>query len=318
MKKYILLTLVLFFILLMPFTVSAEDGVSREDFFHLSVSETKPPIVSVEDNMSREVPVNTIGGEKEQLTVSTESNMSRGDSLNISVSEKEQLVLRGNKQVVKQYRCGFCFIFPKTDSIEEVLQKDIWVRYLILKDDKIVSHQRLENGKAIEVEDVHADYQSEEEVLVSKMKAGKNLLTKISTDIEVNNSYYFVDTTYLGSCLYFVTNQGNYVYYRHGGEYLFPVADFVDVITLIAEERDRNPYANGGSVDISDYMNVSKYDMNSPLFGADDEKQDKSDKGVFFEHKSLFWSAWVVGVLIVVGVGIFLGKRVRQEKRPIK
>ena len=137
------------------------------------------------------------------ITASASDVVKKNDSLNISSDELDKLMIESpNSQVVKKYNTVFIFVFPETTSIDEVLRKNIGdQRYMIFEGDKLVSYQRLQEGKTEKIlsDNPAWDIVYERELeFVSKMRAGNELLSKISSDIEVSNVYYFYDTAYLG------------------------------------------------------------------------------------------------------------------------
>lgn len=254
------------------------------------------------------------------ITVSAADIMKRTDSLNITYEEKSKLNLQNtDAQIVKRYVTGFCFIFPGTNTVDELIQSEeiLSKEYLAVESNHIVSYYRvLRDDKVSKIYNISSFERATDEDLIAKMNAGKKLLTILSTDIEIYSCNYFVDKTNLGACIYYETNMGDYVYYRgvafaNNGQYLFPAKDFVELITLIHTARSENADKDGGSVDINDYMDVSKYDMNSPSFGfevnnsvmnkGNNDVVDKAKRDTIFDNKFV-----VCGVFSAIGVALLL------------
>lgn len=254
------------------------------------------------------------------ITISAEDRMGRIDSLNITSDEKSQLNLQNaNAQIVKKYVAGFCFIFPGTENVDELIQSEeiLAEQYLIVEDNNIVSYRTLLGDKVRELDDISSLERANDEDFITKMNSGKNLLTKLSATIEVYSCNYFVDTTHLGSCIYYETNIGDLVYYRgevsaDGKEYLFPAKDFVGLITSVYTTRSENSDKDGGNVDINDYMDLSKYDMNSLSFGFEvnnsgmnkiNNDTDTIDRDTFLDKKFIVWGAVsVVGIILILTI----------------
>ena len=276
------------------------------------------------------------------ITASASDVVKKNDSLNISSDELDKLMIESpNSQVVKKYNTVFRFVFPETSSIDEVLRIEGVgdQRYMIFEGDKLVSYQRLQEGKTEKIlsDNPAWDIVYERELeFVSKMRAGNELLSKISSDIEVSNVYYFYDTAYLGSCIYYETNLGDYVYYKSyisssvasakKNNYLFPAADFVEMITRVANWWKEHPDWDGGSYDIADYMDVSKYDMDSPSFDVKplsntsvtpDNGNGADNKPTFYDNKLAFWgtiaAAGAVLMLAVILTVKYIVKRGKNK-----
>ena len=275
------------------------------------------------------------------ITASASDVVKKNDSLNISSDELDKLMIESpNSQVVKKYNTVFRFVFPETSSIDEVLRIEGVgdQRYMIFEGDKLVSYQRLRGDKAEKIlsDNPAWDIVYERELeFVSKMRAGNELLSKISADIEVSNAYYFQDTD-LDSCIYYETNLGDYVYYKScisysaasekKNNYLFPAADFVDLITRVANWWKEHPDWDGGSTDIADYMDVSKYDMDSPSFDVKplsntsvtpDNGNGADNKPTFYDNKLALWgtiaAAGAVLALAVILTVKYIVKRGKNK-----
>ena len=269
------------------------------------------------------------------FTISAEERVKKADSLNITSEEMSQLKIpytpypHAKVQVVKKYVTAFTFLFPGMEDVDELLVSNeiISEHFLILLNDEIVSHQRIFKGNLENVENVTEVQSAKDEKIVQIMNAGNDLLAKISTEIEVYQTYYFFDTTGLDSCIYFETSDGDYVYWKSyvvGGECLFPAEIFVQLVTLVFEERGKYPDQVGSGVHITDYMDLSKYNMNSPSFdlSADSDPQDESDndnnagdKTKLFDNKFVLWGAVSVGCIVIATAAFFIMKRIIRIRR---
>ncbi len=260
------------------------------------------------------------------ITVFAEDTMKRTDSLNVTPEEKSQLDLQNTTaQVVKKYVTGFCFIFPGTNKVDELIQSEeiLVEQYLIVESNDVVSYRVLHDNKVKEIDGISSLERDNDEYFIAKMNSSKNLLSILSTDIEVYSCNYFVDTTHLGSCIYYETNMGDFVYYRGGvsteaKEYLFPAKDFVELITSVYIARSENSDKDGGIININDYMDVSKYDMNSLSFGLEDDSSVTNEVNTEADttEQDTVWGKKLVvyGVVSVLGIALLLVIMVISKK----
>lgn len=251
------------------------------------------------------------------ITVSAEDIMEKRDSLNIASEEKNQLGLQNtNVQVVRKYVTGFCFIFPGANRVDELIQSEeiLAEQFLIVENNQVVSYRVVHGNKVLEIDNV-SDFERDKDLyFITKMNSVKNLLKVLSTDIEVYSCNYFADTTHLGSCVWLETDMGNFVYYRgmasaDGKEYLFPAKDFVELITSVYIARSKNPDKDGGSPDINDYMDVSKYDINSLSLGVEannnvvnkvNDGADATKRNTFFANRLIAWGLFsAIGIVLL-------------------
>ena len=125
------------------------------------------------------------------ITVSAESMVQKNDSLNLRSDEIDRLNVQGlDVQVVKKYRTAFCFLFPGTATVEELLQSDEitgeW--YIILENNNIVSCQALQDGKVKEIDTyVWERTRASEEDFISKtiavrIRIATNMLNKLEEE----------------------------------------------------------------------------------------------------------------------------------------
>ena len=265
-------------------------------------------------------------------------NVKKYDSLNIDENEINQLNINNrNCQVVKKYVVGFCNVFPRTTTIEEVIQgkRIVDVRYTIYEGNEIMSYQTLRSGKAEEifsdspawdiVPEIEIDY-------ISKIKSGDDLLSKISKEIEIYNTYYFYDCSRMGSCIYYVTNMGDYVYYKSfysyslssNKSYLFPSSDFVELITRVNEDRKNwPPNTYGDAFDLSYYADLSNYDINSTSFdlkaGHDrlwaNNGNNESLAPSFFDNKLVLWGSVSAACVLIIVAAVLVTKHIGKAKR---
>ena len=234
------------------------------------------------------------------LAVSAKETLQKYDSLNLSAGEKEAIgISDDNIQIVKKYRAHWCFVFPETTSIEEVLesQEMLLPHYIIYNDNGVDSYQMINNGKSEKVDILTVLEQSLDEEYIKKMNAGSSQLTEVADNIEIYNMYYLEDTSYLGKCIYYVTNKGDYVYYSSyltDEKKLHTAEEFVELITRIKDERAQYPDEEGG-------VNLGNCGVET------DAKTDaKIDDGIT-EKKNLFNNKLVILGAIPVGCAVIIG-----------
>ncbi len=97
----------------------------------------------------------------------------------------------------------------------------------------------------------------------------------ISSDAELDDIYYLSgETSHMGTAIYYKTNLGDYVYYN---EMLFPIEDFCKYQKAISDELAKNPNANGNEdINISDLMDLSKYELENDAASSENVKDDIS------------------------------------------
>ena len=243
------------------------------------------------------------------LAVSAET-ANKYDSLNLSPEEIETIAIRDeNIQIVKKYRGHWTFMFLGTTNIEEVLEsREILLpHYIIYNNNSVDSYKIIKNGKAEEVDIIttpqcHLDLDA---TYIEKMNSGSSQLAEIADDIEIYNLYYFEDTSYLGQCIYYVTNKGDYVYYSSyltDGKQLHTVEEFVDLLARVKEERGKNPQSVGG--------NLGSYEAETDV-KTDDITENKS----LFDNKLALYGVISAGCAVIIVVTIVSVICIKKRKK---
>lgn len=233
------------------------------------------------------------------------------DSLNLSPEEIETIAIRDeNIQIVKKYRAHWTFVFPATTSIEEVLENRemLLPHYIIYNNNSVDSYQIIKNGKAEEIDIVTTPqlYLDLDATYIEKMNSGSSQLAEIADDIEIYNLYYFEDTSYLGQCIYYVTNKGNYVYYSSyltDGKQLHTAEEFVNLVTRVKEERAKNPEADGG--------NSGSYEAETDVKTDDGITEKKS----LFDNKLALYGVISAGCAVIIVIIIVAVICIKKRKK---
>ena len=328
MKKIVTLLLTLIIMLSSAASVSAQPA------------ETDPPVdiyaQTTEPETTATAPESAVP-ETNRDTDNTTSDEMRWDCLNVNPDEIDQLMIEDpDSQVIKKYLALFPVLFDhSTDAQEIIKNQDRFAIYVILKDGKIVSRQRINNGKAEEYREITSAasiIEKQEYKNISLMVNGKEVLSKISADIEVNNTYYFEETmAYTRYGIYYETNLGNYFLLVGSKEYLFPIDDFMELMERFKAENQRRFELYGkqmGGVDldsfISENMDLSNYDINSTSFDlkaghdklfANDGGNDSPYSPAFFENKILLWGSVAAVGALLVAVTVIVTVRVKKNRK---
>ena len=196
-----------------------------------------------------------------------EKHIVKEDSKTISEDIKSKLEIKDNEEVIAVYNIPIWYAFSKYNNIDEILAggKDavLEICYLVTCENteptlKAYRIDRYESHNPWDFVD--------KEVLTAFHN--QELPKVLSKSIEVENIYYISgEPHYQGNAIYYETNEGDFVYYRHyslgDGEYFFPVDAFCKYQKSVMESR--NPLENGGT-NISNVWDLSKYDINSDKF----------------------------------------------------
>ena len=317
MKKIVTLLLTLIIMLSSAASVSAQSV------------ETDPPVdiyaQTTEPEATATVPESAVPETKGD----TDSDEIKWDCLNVNPDEIAKLMIEDpDCQVVKKYPALLPSIFEISTNGHEIIKGyDHIAVYLIFKDGKIVSQQKINNEKATYVMCAIDKYEYKN---ISLMVSGKEVLSKISADIEVLNTYYFeeaIKATRYG--IYYQTNLGNYFLLLVGqNEYLFPIDDFIELMRRERAEARRRFELYGkqmGGEDLDSFidenMDLSNYDINSPSFDlkAGHDKLFASDGGndslSFFENKLILWGSVAAVGALLVAVAVIVTVRVKKNRK---
>lgn len=155
------------------------------------------------------------------------------------------------------------------------------------------------------IQTIHMSYDEGKELHDIIMSHEDLMQRFVSSDVEIANLYCLDgEPSHDGIYLYFVTNQGDYVYYKESAfleeEYLFPVQDFYDFAKVIHEARVKNKDGDGWMRPVEELYDLSSY------------KIDTSTK----ESGILVWILLAVVVAILGGHGVL--KVLRRKKEQAK
>ncbi len=202
------------------------------------------------------------------------------DSFNIDSSIKEKIgVLENDKVVFKIYSISIHHDFSTANSIKEILAEEniLCTTYVVEKEDGGYKFYQNYNGEYLEIfsnrftiidgNEVQLPVVSfSDEIMTAFMT--NDIINKISSTIQIKNIYYLDGaSTRTGTAIYYETDKGDYVYYRHHsiGEKLFPLSDFCSYQKEIYNEILK--YADlDGTFSLDGIWDLSKYDFNSDSF----------------------------------------------------
>lgn len=243
--------------------------------------------------MIASIPLKTFA-EKKDVAV-----MGMNDSLKINSEVKHQLGVQDSENVIKIYNLSMSMAFSKVQNIEELLQTEGLILseyYAVQKNDGTFSYRSIVEDRV----DICTD--APVNIAALKVLCDKTIENKIAFDIK--GVYYLSgETTYTGSAIYYQTNQGDYVYYRHyllgNGEYLLPIKDFCEFQSAIQSEIDKQPNLDG-DIDISRVYDLSKYEIHSADIVAN-PKQTNDFQNII-KWVSIFAGIAFLSVFIIVGV----------------
>jgi len=227
----------------------------------------------------------------------TRQLLNTNDSRFVENEIARRLDISTNETIIKMFSVEPIWVFSEYYSIEDVITHSsefVWARennriltsYLILNNNEIIRQLWFNADDSITV--ILSESQDHREVVlsngekaivspgtievdnraVSAFLDAENMFGRIARGIVIENTFYFNGNPRInGSAIYFVTNQGDFVYFssRHGGEYLFPARDFHEFAKAVMVAREPYRYYDGGFSDMFD-LNLSRFDLNSAEF----------------------------------------------------
>ena len=105
----------------------------------------------------------------------------------------------------------------------------------------------------------------------------------ISSNAKLENIYYISgEINQMGTAIYYKTSVGDYVYYNYYsiGEKLFPIEDFCKYQKAISDELAKHSDENGSEdIDISDFMDLAKYELKKVATSSENIKGDANCDG---------------------------------------
>lgn len=235
------------------------------------------------------------------------------DSLKISDEERQQLNVKESENVIRIYNLSIHMAFSEINSIDELFEKELVLSeyYAIHTADNTLNYKGIVGSKVENLSDVIINPKA------LKALQDSRITTKLSSDIEIYETYYFSgETSYTGSAIYYKTNKGDYVYYNHyafgNSEYLFPAKDFCEYQKAICNEISKSADLDGG-VDISKIWDLSKYDINSEGLGMEENMQFADIAGQTDQTQNIVKWGTIFAVIIIIvtlsGMGFRFYKR---------
>ena len=192
-------------------------------------------------------------------------NTEKTDSLQITDEEYEKFSRYENNTLIKLYNGTFMSGFAERLSIEELIDTPycIEVYYMVvnndIENDFLYVHER--NGKITAFNPM-----SPWELVYKNIVEANDLLSKQSINATVKNIYCLNgEPSHDGVYIYYVTDRGDYVYYKDDfsdeKEYLFPVKDFYTFADAVNKNRTENGTgirAEGKEISIEEINNAEK------------------------------------------------------------
>ena len=214
-----------------------------------------------------------------------------------------------------------------TDVIEMVKASE--KTYIVIEGDEIVTYKCIVDGKlegSIETTtSAIGTIRKEDLKFISYMNQGKEILSKISSDIEIYNTYYFQENfVTLQSAVCYVTNRGNYLYVS--GKYLLTVEEFAEMmkkeLARLAENGDKKEMI-GAPLRLNALEDLKRFDVNSPTFGAapieNNGSENAGDGNVetpgFFDNKLILWGSVSAACVLIIVVAVLVTKRIGKAKK---
>lgn len=247
--------------------------------------------------------------------------MEINDSLKISTEIKQLLNVQDSENVFRIYNLSIRSAFSEIHNIDELLETEGLILseyYAVQANDGVIRYKGL-----IGMDPVELSGEGGINEIAWKAFQDKSIVTKISSDINVYETYYLSgETTYTGSAVYYKTNKGDFVYYNHyavgSSEYLFPIEDFCEYQKMISNEIAKHPDWDGG-VDISRLMDLSKYDIHSPDFNLTANMQQIENIEVNPPQSDppkniVVWGCILIGVILLLISGVFSYTYIHKRK----
>lgn len=196
-------------------------------------------------------------------------------------TKPERRLVQDFRSVMRFYNVPIRFVFTEYDNIDDILASAYATKkYFVVEQ---------QDGSFKYYDEHLSEIRSSSSYLDIPEKAfaafwDKEFVKKyISFDAELENIYYLSgETSHMGTAIYYKTSVGDYVYYNHYslGEKLFPIGNFCKYQKAISDELANNPDENGsGDIDISDLMDLSKYELKNAAASSENIKGDANCDG---------------------------------------
>ena len=277
------------------------------------------------------------------------SNNYPNDSFSITTEEVE--ILSKNygvdisKPILKYYCHDFMSLFREKTPIQEYIHNNDYVglSYWEKADySESIYHNGLlymEGNIFDKLSYVSSDANKVAEFCYERMISGKELLLgahhfNLSEDIEIDKIYCLLDhmNGYSSNIfIWFVTNQGDYVYYVSGiyqkNEFLLPIDVLYEAVD--AEFAIYDSYNNLGGISLNVHYDIAKYCINDYEGGTIESDETKNtylsahgSDTILSESNSNFnfiHFAWLIPLSIFIIVSlVYLGIKITKKRRNSK
>ena len=207
-------------------------------------------------------------------------------------TKPERRLVQDFKSIMRYYNVPVRFVFKEYDNIDDILASAYATKkyYVVKQHDGTLqcynehlkemksNRQTIKNGETLTL-----PYLDIPEKAFERFNDPDFVKNYISPDVNVENVYYLSgESSHMGTAIYYRTDKGDYVYYNHYsiGEKLFPIEDFCKYQKAISDELAKHSDENGsGDIDISDLMDLSKYELKNTTSTSESLKGDANCDG---------------------------------------
>ena len=222
------------------------------------------------------------------VSVSAEDNY---DSVNIDPEELSLMKDSSDDTVVKLYGGMFMPDFAEKKNIEEIINDDTSIDYMVISKNGNITYKNYRNGKINIINPANgiSDWSEFYKYAISPEKV-------FGYATEIYNVYCLDgESSHDGVYIYYFTDKGEYVLYKEylsaDEEYLIPIADFYNISKVIHEERLKFKFSEGGGRPIDELLDMKSY--------------------VFRDNTYLYFVIPILIISIVIGsvIGIIIYKK---------
>lgn len=204
-----------------------------------------------------------------------EVNNMKNDSISIPSTIADEYKTHSSDNVIFRFYNGYFMLgFAQKETIQELTSNPNYVLEEVYATsfDGITTYKAKRNGMLTDPLNHH----SEGNIFCNYALSPNKLFKKLnfsSSDLTINSIYCLDgEPSHDGIYIYFVTNKGDYVYYKEYAsaekEYLFPINEFYDFAKAIADERIQNGDRDGAFKPIEEIYNIANYEItekNTPI-----------------------------------------------------
>ena len=190
------------------------------------------------------------------ILVSAEDNY---DSVNIDSEELSLMKDSSDDTVVKLYGGMFMPDFAEKKKIEDIINDDTSIDYMVISKDGNITYKNYRNGKINIINPANgiSDWSEFYKYAISPEKV-------FGYSTEIYNIYCLDgEPSHDGVYIYYFTDKGEYVLYKEylsaDKEYLIPIADFYDISKAVHEERLKFKFSEGGGLPIDELLDMKPY-----------------------------------------------------------